>query len=190
MNRIMTVYKFLILFILIVTTNSYGQTKPNFLFILVDDLGWADISPNNPHTFYETPSIQKLADEGMTFSNGYAGGAVCSPTRSGLMTGKCAGRTHFTAHVSGLMNKDWYLHELPLSEVTIAEALKEAKYATFFAGKWHLGGPLFTHLYKLLKNLNKNTSLKRLKSTIPFLKWALKVGLKSDKFRETQRMRA
>ena len=143
MNRIISVCKFSILFILIASTNSYSQTKPNFLFILVDDLGWADVSPNNPQTFYETPNIQKLADEGMNFTNGYAGGAICSPTRSALMTGKSGGRTHFTAHVSGLMNQDWYLHELPLSEVTMAEALKEANYATFFAGKWHLGGPGF-----------------------------------------------
>ena len=137
------VYKSVAFIIWIVTFNSYSQTKPNFLFILVDDLGWADVSPNNPQTFYETPNIQKLADEGMNFTNGYAGGAICSPTRSALMTGKSGGRTHFTAHISGLMNKDWYLHDLPLSEVTIAEALKEAKYATFFAGKWHLGAKGF-----------------------------------------------
>jgi len=143
MNRMITVCKLSILFILIAATNSFGQTKPNFLFILVDDLGWADVSPNNPQTFYETPNIQKLADEGMNFTNGYAGGSICSPTRSVLMTGKSAGRTHFTAHISGLMQQDWYLHELPLSEVTMPEALKEADYSTFFAGKWHLGGQGF-----------------------------------------------
>jgi|GEM_PF-215958 len=143
MNRMIKVCKLSILFILIASTHSYGQTKPNFLFILVDDLGWADVSPNNPQTFYETPNIQKLADEGMNFTNGYAGGSICSPTRSALMTGKSAGRTHFTAHISGLMKQDWYLHKLPLSEVTMAEALKEANYATFFAGKWHLGGQGF-----------------------------------------------
>lgn len=117
--------------------------RPNVLFILVDDLGYMDIGANNPDTFYETPNIDRLAGEGMRFTNGYAANPVCSPTRYSIMTGKHPSRvdaTNFFAGTRGGRFKPAPLNDrMPLSEITLAEAFKEAGYATFFAGKWHLG---------------------------------------------------
>ncbi|TKG90422.1 DUF4976 domain-containing protein [Puteibacter caeruleilacunae] len=129
--------------------NSSGpkteSSKPNILFILVDDLGWADVTCNNPNSFYETPNIDKLASQGVRFSNGYASCPVCSPTRASLMTGKYPARLNITDWIPGRDPKNQRLlgtvdeHNLALSEVTIAETLKESGYTTGFFGKWHLG---------------------------------------------------
>ncbi|WP_417382435.1 sulfatase [Gimesia sp.] len=120
------------------------QKKPlNFVFILVDDLGYMDVGCNNPQTFYETPHINALAKTGIRFTNGYAANPVCSPTRYSIMTGKYPTRVDATNFFSG-KRAGKYLpaplnDRMPLSETTIAEALKEQGYSTFFAGKWHLG---------------------------------------------------
>ena len=117
---------------------------PNILFILADDLGYMDIGVNNPDTFYETPNIDALARKGMRFTQGYAACPVCSPTRASIMTGKYPPRVGVTDFIGG--NRPGRLKpapnadHLPLEEVTIAERLRAAGYATFFAGKWHLGG--------------------------------------------------
>jgi arylsulfatase A-like enzyme len=105
-------------------------------------MGWMDFS-HNGSTFYETPNVDRLADEGMKFNQGYAACHVCSPTRASIMTGKYPARMHTTDWFCGsrtgdLPLPDWQCY-MDTSEVTIAEALKEAGYATFFAGKWHLG---------------------------------------------------
>lgn len=115
----------------------------NFVFFLVDDLGVMDIGAYNPGTFYETPSVDRLAAEGMRFTNGYAANPVCSPTRFSIMTGKYptrAGCTNFfVGKRAGRFNPAPLNDRMPLEEVTLAEALKAHGYATFFAGKWHLG---------------------------------------------------
>ncbi|MDP6678346.1 MAG: sulfatase [Verrucomicrobiota bacterium] len=123
--------------------NAAKQT--NFLFFLVDDMGWADIGANGS-TFHETPHIDRLAKGGMRFTHGYAAGSVCSPTRASIMTGRHPVRVDITDWIPGQSNRpaNPLLHpddrgHLPLKEVTIAEALKEHGYQTFFAGKWHLG---------------------------------------------------
>ncbi|MBI1370817.1 MAG: sulfatase-like hydrolase/transferase [Planctomycetes bacterium] len=126
-----------------------GASKPNFLFILVDDLGWADISPNNPKTFYDTPNIARFATTGLRFTQAYAACPVCSPTRASLMTGQYPVRTGITDYIGAAQPDKWkrptkmlpapYAEELALDQVTMAEALKAGGYATFFAGKWHLG---------------------------------------------------
>ena len=120
-----------------------ADSKPNFVFFLVDDLGYMDIGANNPDTFYETPHIDRLAREGMRFTNGYAASPVCSPTRFSIMTGKYPSRADATNFFSGRRAGKFYpaplQDSMPLSEVTIAEALQRAGYQTAFFGKWHLG---------------------------------------------------
>ncbi len=126
--------------------------RPSFVFILVDDLGYMDIGANNPRTFYETPAIDRIAAGGMRFTDAHAACPVCSPTRASILTGKYpvrAGITDYIDPAGGNQPAQWkratmllpapYRDRLALEETTLAEALKQAGYATFFAGKWHLG---------------------------------------------------
>ncbi len=123
--------------------NLSAASRPNILFILVDDLGYMDTGAYNPDTFYETPNIDRLAREGMRFTNGYAANPVCSPTRYSILTGKHPSRVDATNFFSGMRGGRFKCAPLndrmSLSEVTLAEALKAGGYRTFFAGKWHLG---------------------------------------------------
>lgn len=117
--------------------------RPNFVFFLVDDLGWADLSCYGS-TFHESPNIDALAASGMKFNHGYAACPVCSPTRASIMTGRHPVRVDITDWIPGNRGTGKFLQvedrdNLALEEVTIAEVLKEAGYQTFFAGKWHLG---------------------------------------------------
>jgi arylsulfatase A len=122
---------------------------PNFVFILVDDLGWADVGCFGSR-FYQTPNIDRLASQGMRFTDAYAAGAVCSPTRASIMTGKYPARLHLTDWIPGEGNApahllrvpDWRQF-LPLEEITIPKALKSAGYVSASIGKWHLGGPKY-----------------------------------------------
>lgn len=135
----------LVLAVLLVALSSVNAhaKPPNFVFILVDDLGYMDVGANNPECFYETPNVDRLAADGMRFTDGYAANPVCSPTRYSIMTGKYPSRVDATNFFSGKREgrfKPAVLNDrMPLEEVTIAEALKEHGYATQFAGKWHLG---------------------------------------------------
>ncbi len=118
-------------------------TRPNVVFFLVDDLGYMDIGAYNPNTFYETPHIDELAATGMRFTSGYAANPVCSPTRYSIMAGKYPTRVRATNFFSGARQgrfKPAVLRgNMPTTEVTLAEAFKEAGYKTAFLGKWHLG---------------------------------------------------
>ena len=135
----------LMLFSIVVVccSSTSAIDRPNFVFILVDDLGFMDIGANNPNTFYETPNVDRLASEGVRFTLGYAANPVCSPTRYSIMTGKYPSRVDATNFFSGAREgrfKPAPLHnDMPLSEVTIAEQLKDHGYNTMFLGKWHLG---------------------------------------------------
>jgi len=111
--------------------------KPNFVFFLIDDMGWTDLGCYGS-TFYETPNIDRLAAQGMRFTNAYAACPVCSPTRASIMTGKYPARLGITQWIGGPNEPTPYQHYMPLEEVTVAEALKDAGYATGFVGKWHL----------------------------------------------------
>ncbi len=121
-----------------------ARRPPNIIFMLIDDLGWTDGGCFGSD-LYETPHIDRLAREGMKFTDGYAACTVCSPTRAALMTGKYPARLHLTDWIAGhkrpkakLAVPDWTMY-LPRSEVTIATALKRAGYVTAHIGKWHLG---------------------------------------------------
>jgi uncharacterized sulfatase len=124
-------------------TGKNTKPKPNFLFILADDFGWSQLGCYGSG-FYETPNIDRLATEGMKFNDAYAACPVCSPTRASIMTGKYPARLHLTDFIAGgafpyekLKQPEWQKY-LPLEEITIAEVLKTAGYATASFGKWHL----------------------------------------------------
>ncbi|WP_339917801.1 arylsulfatase [Yeosuana marina] len=111
------------------------NTKPNIIFILADDLGYADIGPFG-QKYILTPNLDKMAKEGMRFTQHYAGNTVCAPSRCALMTGRHMG----TADVRGNLQVEPY-GQVPLSDdaITIAELLKRAGYETALIGKWGLG---------------------------------------------------
>jgi arylsulfatase A-like enzyme len=141
---------FLLLIILMFTGCNNGNApknqKPNVVFILVDDLGWRDLGCYGSE-FYDTPNLDEFAKEAVLFTDAYAASPVCSPTRASLMTGKHPVTVNITdwipGQVKGIIDPQLKtpedIHNLPLSEVTIAEAFKEKGYKTFYAGKWHLG---------------------------------------------------
>jgi len=119
------------------------KSQPNIVFILVDDLGWRDVGAYGS-TFYDTPNADRLAASGMMFTDGYAACPVCSPSRAAILSGKYPARMDttdwFGGHRKGMLLPAPYTDHMALSEVTLAEALGDAGYKTFFAGKWHLGG--------------------------------------------------
>lgn len=119
--------------------------KPNIIFILADDLGWADL-PVYGNTFNEAPNLEQLARDGMTFKNAYAACPVCSPTRASIMSGQYPARVGVIDFIPGhwrpfeevIVPKNRTQH-LPKEIFTIGDAVKEIGYVTGYFGKWHLG---------------------------------------------------
>ncbi len=126
-------------------TSGHAVERPNIVFILADDLGWADLGCYGAD-LHETPNLDKFASQGVRFTQAYAM-SVCSPTRAAIQTGKHAARLHITIWREGTLTPPpmrkvippQAVSNLPLEETTIADALKTAGYMTFHVGKWHLG---------------------------------------------------
>lgn len=127
------------------------EKSPNFIFIVVDDLGWSDLGVFGAD-LHETPNIDAFAAKSMVFTSSYAAGSVCSPTRASIMTGKTPAKLNYTiwseaAEQNSRGERGRHLnclepltHEnLPLNELTIAEILRENNYLTAHIGKWHIG---------------------------------------------------
>ena len=124
------------------------MARPNIIFMLIDDMGWKDlVCYGSP--FYETLHIDRLAKEGMRFSDAYAACPVCSPTRASILTGKYPATVGLTDWIDannhihparGRVIDVPYLKNLPTAEHSLASALKEGGYQTWHVGKWHLGG--------------------------------------------------
>ncbi len=136
-------------YVTLVAIGVCADDKPNIVFVLADDLGQYDVGCYGG-TFYETPHLDRLAAEGARFTDAYAACPVCSPTRASLMTGQWPQRTGVTDYIGAPLTPDaWkrntkllpapYADRLSLEAPTLAKAMKAAGYATFFAGKWHLG---------------------------------------------------
>ncbi len=113
-----------------------GQEKPNIIFILVDDLGYGDLSVNSG-TDVKTPNIDKLFKSGVTFNNFYSNSTVCSPTRASLITGRYPDMVGVPGVIRGVKDQSWgYLSE---DAITLPDILNKAGYETALIGKWHLG---------------------------------------------------
>ena len=127
-------------------SESERSTAPfwNIVLVLVDDLGWTDLGIMGS-SFYQTPNIDRLAHEGMRFTNAYAAATVCSPTRASILTGQYPARLHVTDWIHG-HSRPWaklqvptWTHKLPAEVTTLAEALATGGYVSASIGKWHLG---------------------------------------------------
>jgi arylsulfatase A len=133
---------------LLPTVHAAASRPPNIVLFLIDDWGWTDGSSLGSK-LYETPNLDRLAAQGMKFTDAYSACTVCSPTRAAIMTGKYPARLHITDWIAGhrrpfakLKIPDWRM-QVPLEEQTIAELLKARGYATGLFGKWHLGNEAF-----------------------------------------------
>ena len=122
--------------------------RPNFVFILIDDMGWKDVGFMGSK-FYETPNIDKLAGEGMVFTNAYSNAANCAPTRASLLTGQYTPRHGVYTVGNSTRGRSSNRRLIPVvndttldsRHVTIAEALKKGNYVSASMGKWHMGNP-------------------------------------------------
>lgn len=127
-------YFFLLLGMISCSTNE--EQPPNVIVIISDDQGYADVGFHGSEEIF-TPNIDRIANNGVIFSEGYVSYAVCSPSRAGLITGKYQNRFGYTRNIL-LAPKDSTMG-LPLTEQTLPDVLRKANYKTKAIGKWHLG---------------------------------------------------
>ena len=112
------------------------ESKPNIIVILVDDLGYGDLSGQGAEDM-KTPNIDNIAREGLTFSNFYANSPVCSPSRASFFTGKYPDNVGVPGVIRQVETQSWgYLAE---NEITLPQVLNDLDYHTAMIGKWHLG---------------------------------------------------
>ena len=127
---------FILLFAMAITScEAQRQEKPNIIIIMADDMGYGDLSSYGS-TFINTPNLDKMAAEGIKFTDFHSNGSVCSPTRAALLTGKYQQRLDIDGVVTAKNHRD---KGLATSEKTFAEAIKAAGYVTGMFGKWHVG---------------------------------------------------
>ncbi len=129
---------FFSLSVIILTSSCKQQsmeTLPNIIYILADDLGYGDVSTMNPEAAWETKHIDRIASEGMLFTDAHTGSAVCTPTRYGVLTGRYSWRTRLKAGVLW----SWDPPLIQEGETTVGSLLQEEGYTTACVGKWHLG---------------------------------------------------
>ncbi len=150
-------HRLLVLIACLAVTSLIAADRPNIIFILADDLGWADTTLYGHTKFYRTPNLERLAKRGMVFSRAYSASPLCSPTRASILTGQNPARIGITAPVCHVPEVKLAASVRPTAaanakslicdsatrfdtkHVTLAERLKEAGYATGHFGKWHLG---------------------------------------------------
>jgi arylsulfatase A len=131
---------FIFVFALALSTVAQAASRPpNIIFYLVDDLGWTELNCYSNH-FNETPNLDRLASQGIRFTQAYASAPVCSPDRAALMTGQYPARLHITDYLHPTDEKF-----LSPDYITINEQLKKAGYFTGLIGKWHLNGDYNRH---------------------------------------------
>ncbi|QDV59432.1 arylsulfatase [Rosistilla oblonga] len=130
-----TSYRIVAIALALLASSIAQAAKPNIVFILVDDLGYGDLGCYGQQVI-QTPRLDQMAAEGMRFTNFYAGNTVCAPSRSVLMTGQHMGHTHVRGNAGG---PDMAIQSLRDEDITVAEVLKSAGYATGLCGKWGLG---------------------------------------------------
>src|SRR5687767_2544748 len=123
----------LVVSVLFAIENAAAATRPNFIVILCDDVGYGEFGFQGNKEI-PTPNIDSIAKNGIRFTQGYVSGPYCSPTRAGLLTGRY--QTRFGHEFNGAGAS----FGLPLSEKTMADRFKTLGYATAAVGKWHLGG--------------------------------------------------
>ena len=111
--------------------------RPNFIIVFVDDMGYGDLSCYG-HPTIHTPNLDRMAFEGQKWTNFYVGASVCTPSRAALMTGRLPVRSGLASGEARVLFPN-SINGMPASEITLAEQLKEAGYATGMVGKWHLG---------------------------------------------------
>ena len=128
--------------LLLLLGTACSQPRPNVVVILIDDLGWKDTGVYGS-TFYQTPHIDRLAAQGVRFTQFYSAGPNCAPSRASIMTGRYPAGLHLTHHFNGRLNgmllQAEFRKALLLEEVTIGEVFQDAGYTTGYIGKWHLG---------------------------------------------------
>ncbi|MHC5068183.1 MAG: sulfatase family protein [Planctomycetota bacterium] len=155
-------YLSLLSILLLANWAAIAAERPNFVYILADDMGHGDIQAINAECKYPTPNLDRLATEGMAFTQAYSGSSICTPTRYGIMTGRYCWRESV-----GLAG-NYAGRYLPEGQTTVATFLREQGYQTIMIGKWHLGTSWTLKDGSVLPMKIKDTAHDQIDFTAPF----------------------